>query len=234
MAHSLADHLTKLRSIDTDLWVAEQPLRLGPAQFGTRTTLVRLSDGGIWIHSPIALDEALRAEIEALGPVRYIVAPNKVHYFYVDENTRAFPGARLYLAPGLREKREELPAGQTLGEEAVAPWSEDLDQAFVEGWAFANETAFLHRKTQTLILTDLVFNLRAPRPLGERIALSIMGAYDRFGPSRLARITMRDRKAVRRGIDRILEWDFERVLIAHGELVEKGGRELLRKSYSFL
>ncbi len=56
-----------MRAIAEDLWVAEQPLRFGLLQLGTRMTVVRLSDSSLLLHSPIALTESLRVEIEELG-----------------------------------------------------------------------------------------------------------------------------------------------------------------------
>jgi hypothetical protein len=221
-----------LRQLDEDLWVADIPLKLMGCQFGSRASVVRLSDGGLWIHSPVPLGGGLRAELEALGPVRHIVAPNKVHYFYVEENMVAFPEAQLHLAPGLAEKRPELPAGHVLGESS--PWSADLDEAFAPGASFLNETVFLHRRSRTLILTDLAFNLREPRPAFERIVLRILGAYNHFGPSRIARMAMRDHKALRAFTDTLLEWDFERIVLAHGDIVDKGGREIVREAYAYL
>jgi hypothetical protein len=35
-------------------------------------------------------------------------------------------------------------------------------------------------------------------------------------------------------LERILEWPFERVVVAHGEVSETGGREELVRGYSWL
>lgn len=221
-----------LRALGEELWVAEAPLRLMAVQFGVRASVVRLGDGGLWVHCPIGLSDGLEAELAALGPVRHLVAANRHHHLYLVENARAFPEAQVRLAPGLAEKTPALPGGVVLGGET--PWADDLDQLLIEGWPFASETVFLHRRSRTLLLTDLAFNLREPRPPVERWMLRLLGAYDRLGPSRLARGTMRDRAKVRASVDRVLGWDFERVVPAHGEIVEKGGRELLREAFAFL
>ena len=222
-----------LRALDQDLWVADRPLRLAGCAFGTRATLVRLADGGLFVHCPVSLEGGLQAEIEALGPVRHLVAANKMHYRWLAENAAAFPDATVHLAPGLAEKRAELPRGETLGG-GPGPWSADLDKLRVGGVPTLEETVFLHRKSRTLMLTDLAFNLRAPRPLFERVMLRMLGAWDHFGPSRLAKSFMRDKKRLRADLDRILAWDFDRVVLTHGEIVEKDGRELLRDAYAFV
>ena len=44
--------MAQLRYIATDLWVIDHPLRVGGLRLGTRTTVARLSRGGVWVHSP--------------------------------------------------------------------------------------------------------------------------------------------------------------------------------------
>ncbi len=219
-----------LRALDDGLWVAERPFR----GLGVRTTVVRLSDGGLLLHCPIGLQGGLRAEIEAIGRPSHLLAANKVHHLFLAENAAAFPEARVWLAPGLAEKRPKLPAGAVIGADDPAPWPADLDQTPIEGWPFLSETVFYHGSTQTLLITDIAFNMRkASNPLS-RLVLRALGAYGHFGPSRFARVSMRDRPAIRRSIDRILEWDFERVIPTHGAIVEKNGRKMLREAYAFL
>ncbi len=97
-----------MRALDKDLWVAEQPLRFGLLQLGTRMTVIRLSDASLLLHSPIALTESLRMEIEELGSVRYVIAPNRFHHLFASDWTVRYPRSRLYVAPGLHDKRPDL------------------------------------------------------------------------------------------------------------------------------
>ncbi|MCP4005939.1 MAG: DUF4336 domain-containing protein [bacterium] len=221
-----------LRSLDRGLWVIDHPLKIGIAEFGTRTTVIRLRDGSLFVHSPGPLSAALRQALSTLGPVKFVVAPNKVHHFFVAENMRSYPDAQLHLAPGLAEKISDLPKGQTLNDEAPEGWASDLDQIWVRGSDFLEEVVFLHPATRTLVLTDLAFNFHGAETRTTRIFLRLVGAYKRFGPSRIARVSMRDKKAIRAGIDRILEWDFDRVIVTHGDVLETGGRQALREAYA--
>jgi hypothetical protein len=214
-----------------DLYSIDHPLRLGGVDFGTRTTLVRLSSGGLFVHSPGPLGGGVKERIESLGPVRALVAPNCFHHLYVEENVRAWPDAELFLAPGLAEKKPALPAGRTLGSTPPALWKDDLDQVAVRGMPKVGEVVFFHPKSRYLLLTDLAFNFHHAGGFLARQMLKVMGAWDRFGPSRLARSFMKDKDAIREDIDRILEWDFERILLGHGDLVERDARACLRESY---
>ena len=109
--------LQRLRRLDDDIWAADHPLKMpGGLIIGTRMTTIRLSDGGLFLHSPVPLDDELRRELGELGPVRCIVAPNKLHYLYVTEHAEAFPEARVYAAPGLAQKRKEIHFDEELTE----------------------------------------------------------------------------------------------------------------------
>ncbi len=222
-----------LEQLADDLFSTKLPFRMPPFEIGTRTTLVRLPDSGLWLHSPGPIDASLRAEIDALGEVRFLVAPNKFHHVHLAAAAEAFPGARVFLAPGLRDKVKGLPAGTELSDEAPEAWAGVIDQVWLEGCPRLDEIAFLHRPSRTLILTDLCFNVRSGG-LSTRIFFTLTGVWRRFGPSRLMRLMIRDKRALGRGLDRILAWDFDRVLLSHGELLASGGRERLRESFEFL
>src|SRR5438105_1562048 len=98
-----------LRQLATDLWVTERPQRAFGIEMGTRMTVVRLGDGTLWVHSPVALERATRRALDALAPVRHVVAPNRFHHLYAGQYAVVYLDARLYAAPGLREKRPDLP-----------------------------------------------------------------------------------------------------------------------------
>ena len=226
---------TSLRELDRDLWVAEAPLRVAGLAIGTRTTLVRLSDGGVFAHSPGPLGDAPRAEVAALGPLRAIVAPNQMHHLFVAPWAAAFPEARLFGAPGVARKQPRLRFDETLGDAPPALWRDVLDQHLVRGTPRLEEVVFLHRPSRTLLLTDIAFNLRESDSRFTRVAMRLNDAYGRFGPSRLMRsLVFRDRAALRDSLERILAWEFERIVVTHGEIVEKGGHAALREAFAFL
>jgi hypothetical protein len=97
-----------------------------------------------------------------------------------------------------------------------------------------NEVVFFHRPSATLIASDLAFNIRSSSPPLTRLFFRLGGTFGRLSPSLLERLLVRDRTAFRRSLERILEWPFERVVVAHGDVSEKGGREELVRGYSWL
>ncbi len=224
-----------LTPLAPDLWVATRPLPLLVGDIGTRMTVVRVPDGGLWLHSPVRLDQSTRQALDTLGPVRHVVAPSKVHHLYVGDYRAAYPSARLYAAPGLAEKRDDVDFDEVLdGDTAPASWAGTLELHLFRGAPFVNEVVFFHGASRTLLLTDLAFNMVRPPAGRARLFCWLVGATGRFGPHRMLRLMMRDRIAARASVERILAWDFDRVVVTHGAILERGGRDRFAAAFAFL
>lgn len=225
---------TALRSLAPNLWVADRPLKLAVGDIGTRMTVVQLADDSLFLHSPVRLDADTRRALDGLGPVRRVVAPSKVHHFFVADYVAAYPEARIYGAPGLAHKRKDLRFHDVLSDEAPPEWRAEIAQHLFRGAPLQNEVVFFHRATRTLVLTDLAFNVAADQTSGARLFYWLVGAAGRFGPHRLVRLVIRDPRAARQSVQRILEWDFDRIIVTHGDVLESGGRQRFMEAFSFL
>lgn len=222
-----------LTALAPDLWVASRPLPLVVGDIGTRMTVIRLRDGSLFLHSPVALDGATREALDALGPVRAVVAPSLVHHFYVGEYGAAYPQATLYAAPGLETKRADVPFAAVLEDEPPAQWADQLEQHVFRGAPIMNEVVFFHPPTRTLLLTDLCFNVVRPFRGRARFFVRLVGARG-FGPHRIVRFGIRDRLAAQTSLQRILEWDFDRIVVTHGDVLESGGHAAMQAAFSWL
>lgn len=216
------------------LWLVEHPLTAAGMELGRRTTVVRLADGGLWLHSVGRPERAVVARLEALGPVRFLVAASPFHHRWLDDWRSIASQAELHGAPGLPAKRDDLAFDAVLGEEPDPRWAADLDQAAFHGGPRFTEIEFLHRPSRTLILTDLCFDLPPGRGLVTGFFARLLGYHDRFATSRLLRLLVPDRDAARASVERILEWDFDRIVIGHGRVKETGGKAALRDAFAWL
>lgn len=216
-----------------DVWVAHRPLRFWGVETGTRMTVVRLADGGLLVHSPVALDVATRAAVDALGPVTAVVAPSRFHHLFVRDWLGAYPDARAWACPGLETKRRDLAWRGVLGDEAEGPWRGELEQVFFGARWLENEVVFFHPKSGTLICADLLFNLAEHPSRLTRLAALALGNRAP-GATWLERVILRDRRAARAQVDRMLAWRPRRIALAHGALVEHEGAEVLRRAYAWL
>jgi hypothetical protein len=223
-----------LRQLAENLWVAERPQTFYGLAVGTRMTVIRLADRRLLLHSPVALDPGLRGELDAIGRVCFAVAPNRVHHLYAGDVATAYPGTRLWVGPGLERKRPDLVFEAVLTDDAPAEWRGEVDQIFFRGRPYENEVTFFHRASRTLILCDLAFNFGPSAAAPTRWLMKLLRSYGRLGPSTLDPWLIRDRAAARDSLERILAWDFDRVIVAHGDVLETGGHEILRRGYSWL
>jgi Domain of unknown function (DUF4336) len=207
------------------------PLRLGGAAFGTRMTVIRLGTGGLLLIAPCAIDAAFEAEIRELGEVTAVIAPNCFHHLYFLDALERFPAATAFLAEGVDEKLGELPANaKTLVDEPDPIWSADLEQCRIPGSPKVNEVVFYHGASRTLIVTDLFFNFD-PAPKGwTGFMLRIFGAHGKLSVSRLMRTMLKDRPAIRAAIERMLAWDFDRMIVTHGQNLKTGAKQRFREA----
>ena len=231
-AVSSQHHLTVFTE---DVWVCRQPLRFLGVQVGTRMTIVRLETGALWVHSPVAVDEEKAAEICGLGPVSFIVAPNRLHHLFVAPFRDRWSEASVFLAPGLSSKRPDLEPAITLQGEATYSWSAEIEHECVSGLRTLGEVAFFHRRSRTLLLTDLAFNIGRDTPFWSRQAMWLNDAYGRLRCPRDVRwLFVADRDAFARSIRRIADWDFDRITIAHGHVVRSEGRRAFEDAFRFV
>ena len=214
------------------LWTVSRPQKFWGVETGTRTTVIRLGHGGLFVHCPVALDAELRREVDALGTVTAVVAPSLFHHLYVGQWLEAYPAATVWACPGLERKRSDLAWTGVLGDTPAEAWRADVEQAAFTA-RFENEIVFYHPKSRTLVCADALLNLsRHPSRL-TRAAARLM-ANTAPGKGWLERFPVRDHRLGRRQVDRIARWDIEKITLAHGEQVTQNGRNVLLEGYSWL
>lgn len=223
-----------LRSITDDLGVAEQPLRYLGVALTTRMTIIRLANGALAVHSPIHLGDDLGAAVARIGSVRYIVAPNRFHHLFVGDWQKANPEAQTFCAPGLDTKRSDLKFTATLGDSPRPEWADEVDQTLMRAFPPLNETVFFHRSSRTLIFTDLLFNITRHDSAYARVLLRLDGAFHGPAVPRSFRLLMRRRRADRAAfLQKLLAWDFDRAILAHGEIIDSGAKAVVERAWSF-
>jgi hypothetical protein len=223
-----------LQELHTDLRVCRVPYRAMGLPLGRQIVVLRLPGGGLWIHSPIPVTPELRGELAALGEVRHVVGPNLWHDECLREFQAEHPTALFHAAPGLAVQKKDVRFGAELSDAPHPDWAGVLEQHLVRGMPRMNEVVFYHAASRSLIIADLAFNLGPEGPWWFAQMMKLYGAWNRFGPSPLEKWMMRDKAAVRASLDRILEWDFDRIIVGHGRNVETDAKRRFREAYAFL
>jgi len=221
-----------LDRVADEVFTIARPQRYFRIEVGTRTTIVRMRDGELFVHCPSTFDDDLRRSIDALGEVTAIACSSLYHHLYVMDWARAYPKALLCACPGLEKKRPDVPWGHILSDEPHPLWKDDLDQVFFSA-RFEKEVVFFHRASRTMICADALLNLSGHRSRLTRIVSRLMG-NSAPGKGYLEYVAVRDWKKARRQVDRMLLWDIDRIVLAHGNLVDRDGRNVLRDAYAWL
>ena len=204
--------------------------------YPTRMVVARLSDGSLWVWSPVGLTENLANALEVIGPVLHIVSPNKIHHLFLGEWADRWPDARLYAPPGLAQKKPEVRFCGELGDEPDPAWAADIDQVVFRGSFALEEVVFFHRASGTAIFGDLIQRhdeskmsgwkgrlMRFDGLVGERGSTprEWRASFVRRGPARSAR-------------EKVLGWRPDRLVIAHGECAQTRGTEIIANALSWI
>lgn len=227
-----------LENFGPEIWIACGPTvtAAGGFHYPTRMVVIRLAGGALFIWSPVALSEDLRAAVDALGEVRYLIGPNSLHDTFLGEWRRAYPAARLYAAPGLRGRRKDLDFDGDLDDAPPAAWSEEIDQVLMRGNMITTEVVFFHRRSGTAIFTDLIQHFSPTWFTGWRAVvarLDLMAGPEPEVPRKF-RTAFVHRRLARAAVRRILAWPTQRVLMAHAAPVETEGQAFIARAFRWL
>lgn len=218
--------LTAPQPLAENLWLMAYPLKMLGADLRRNVTLVRLLSGKVIIHSTAPFTPEDVAAICALGQPGWILDGVLRHDTFASEGRKAFPKIP-YLAP------EGFSAVVGFPTERIVPapieWDGELLALEIQGMPKARDTALLHIPSRTLILTELVFNFGDHEPAWTEMLLRVaVGSEHHPGMSRPMNAEVKDEAAFGRSVATILSWDFERVIVGHGDVIERDGKANLR------
>src|SRR3954463_12475647 len=146
-----------------DIWIVDDtPIHPAGLRLPVRMTVIRLSSGGVLLHSPIRYSSSLRMELERIGPIKYLLAPNVAHWMFLSGWQKALPDAITLAVPGLANRKQVQAAririDREISDDTPEDWAADIETVLVRAPLFC-EVALFDRRSRTLILTDLVQNL---------------------------------------------------------------------------
>ncbi|MBJ6125517.1 DUF4336 domain-containing protein [Microvirga splendida] len=234
--------LDVLKPVAENLWIVDSgPQEAMGLSLPVRMTVIRLGSGDVWLHSPTRYNAELRREIETLGSIRHLVAPNIAHWTHLKGWQGGCPAAKTSAAPKLRQRPQVRKAGLRLDRDLTdSPpddWGSEIEQAVVPGGAGFREVAFFHRPTRTLILTDLIQNLEPQTlPLGTRLFARLTGvaAPDGKAPAYLRFVVRLRREEAKKAVSRMIAWNPERVIFSHGRWFDRDGTAALKRAFAWL
>jgi Domain of unknown function (DUF4336) len=230
-----------LKALGPDIWTADGGnVSFFGIAYPTRMAVVRLADGGLWVWSPIALSREIEDAVVALGPVRHLVSPNKLHHLFLGQWSARFPDAKLWGTASTVAKVRQLRFSGTLGDRAPPDWAGEIDQYHFDNSRFLDELIFFHRESRTAIIGDYsqpfseAFLEREWPGWARWLARHVGMVEGRGYPPLEVRMTFFRRPSARAKVRALIADDPERVVVAHGELVRSGGAAYLRRAFAWL
>ncbi|KIY71384.1 hypothetical protein CYLTODRAFT_369527, partial [Cylindrobasidium torrendii FP15055 ss-10] len=236
---------TVIREVTKNVWTFSKPFaRFGTFPIGGRSTAIKLKKGGVWVLASTPLDVETRAKIDELGPVKYIVSPDSEHHLFLTEFKKAYPDAKLFAPAAALENHpnKELEADGVWGKDPAGTqygFEDDIQHCYFSGF-INKDVAFLHTPSKTLIEADLLFNLPPTEQYSKSKDSGKVPLIGGLGPeswlhSVVSSLTGRDKEAMKRDATTVSNWDFDRIIPCHGDVVETGGKEAWRAAFrSFL
>ena len=233
--------LDTIKPVADRIWIVDSgPMHVAGAPLPVRMTVVKLKSGDVWLHSPTRFIRELREEIDRLGRVRHLVAPDVAHWTFLQDWQKAYPDALTWAAPGLRDraavKKSGLRLDRDLGAMPPSEWADEFEQVVGTGVGFS-EVDFLHKASRTLVMTDLVQNLEPQKmPTGMRIFATLSGVTAPEGgtPAYLRLVVRLKAAQARAAAQTMMSWQPERVIFSHGRWFERDGTTALKRALSWL
>jgi hypothetical protein len=226
-----------LRAFGPSLFAVDGPMvSFFGFPYPTRMALARLANGSVWVWSPVALTDGLAAAVESLGPVRHIVSPNKLHHLFVAEWADRWPAAKVYASPGLARRRPDLRFDAELGDEPDPAWADDVDQVIFRGSLAMEEVVFFHRASRTALFCDLIQRHDERAAKGWKgFLMRLDGLVGEQGSTpREWRASFLRRGAARAARQEVLDWQAERLLVAHGACVSRAAGAVIERALAWI
>jgi Domain of unknown function (DUF4336) len=209
-----------------------------PLPFTTRMTVMHLSNGDLFLHSPIKFDERLANELLGLGVVRHLVSPNQFHYAHIGEWAKEFPQAVSWASPRVRQRARTRHVdvdftGDLDEDHPPEEWRREIDQMLFPGGYF-KEFIFFHKASKTLILADTILNIELDKVAEPwRTATKLTGMYNPYGQiffgMRLPLLLQRQK--AKAAIKKIYSWRPQRILLSHGRCFDADTGETIRRIF---
>jgi hypothetical protein len=231
--------MSGMQAFAQNVWTVDGPyVRDFGVLFTTRMTVLKLSNGSVWVDSPVSVPFDTLKCITALGHVSYLVAATPRHVWRLEAWHTLFPEAQVW-APRttpLTLKKGHLPFTGMLGDAPNPEWADDFDQLAFQGNPLIEEVLFFHKASRTVILDDLIqIHPRVKGKLLRNALFKLEGVASPQGGVPIdIRLSFTHRNLARRSLEKLLSWDLDKLIIGHGVCIEKDAKPFVEQVFHWL
>jgi len=217
--------------ISGKIWTLDRPVWFSGARMRVRTTVVRLEDGNLLVHSPAPPTDAMAAELRALGAVRWLVVPNRWHHLGTPLAAAGFPEAHVVAPASALPRNQALKIDVDIQDAKFGEQVPEFEALPLVGVPFLDETVLYHRPTRTLLGADIVICATGADHWTLRIGARLTGFYGRERVPPDVRRKIRDRAAAARSLRAMLDTPAERLIVGHADILGEGCKERLAAAW---
>ena len=218
---------TTIHSFDTAI---KMPFIMLPV----RSILIDVEGQSI-LHSPGS--RLTSDDFGKMKKVNHLIAPSFFHTAGIEMALSHFPDATLWLPQVAFEKLQaSIPekinkANVCIFEKSDWTFKDSLPRIQLEGIPKISENVFFHLESKSLIVSDLCFNLLGIHGIAPKIIFGMFGTYDQFAVSRFFMSYVKNKNLFQKSLDQIFQWDFEKIIMGHGLIVDSNAKGLLKEAF---
>lgn len=220
-------------TVPGSIWVAERPVWFSGVRLRSRTTVVRLRGGALWVHSPCPPSDAACAALDTLGQVRWLVVPNRFHHLQAAAMATRYPLAVVVGPKSAEARNPRIRVAMAADDPSYLRATPELTSFPLQGVPFLDETVFFHRPSGSLIAADLVMSACARDHWTWRMAARICGRYEKIRTPPDVRMRTRSSTAVAESIAQLGALPIQRILVAHADPITENPARQLVNAWAF-
>ena len=208
--------------IDDGILSVEGEIVMPLGRFPRRMTVVGLSGGRSVVFSPVCLNERGMRDVESLGTPSFMVVPNGFHRLDARPWKARYPAIKVLCPPGARERVEKAVPVDATSDVLADP---DVEFVVADGMGEAEGALIVRRRAgTTLIINDLISNVRHPRGIGANIMARLFGFGVRH--PQMARevrwLFVKNKVALAK---QLRAWadipELRRLIVSHGDIIDR-------------
>ncbi|TCD67124.1 hypothetical protein EIP91_000464 [Steccherinum ochraceum] len=191
--------------------------RFDTIPFGGRSTAIKMKSGDVWVLASTPLNDVTKSKLAELGPVKWIIGADAVHYLYLGEFKKEYPDAKVIAVEAAKASMKDGPAFDGAWgadpPETKYGFESDVQHCYFSG--FKNKD---YSKTGSSGSIPFLSSFVNPTSWAQKHLSWSLGV---------------DKEAMKRDVKTTMGWDFERIIPCHGDVIEKNAKEAWRSAFQY-
>jgi Domain of unknown function (DUF4336) len=208
----------KFEAVAGDIWCLNSYFLSLGCKGSLRMSVIQTSKGLV-LYSPVSLTPEHLNQINNLGRVSAIVAPNLYHHLFLRGCAANFTTARVLIPQGLIQKIGPIVDAESIEDQTTIASKDEIEHFTFMGHRI-RETILYHRQSRTLVTADLLYHYTADQFFSEKLWFRLIGCYGQPKVAFYHRFSIKDKKSVVALVQWVRSRQIDRIIMSHGRIFE--------------